>query len=115
MPGTITAPLPTHPAVQEAVLGGQLSASLPGGRLEYRKRFKLPNGALLALGAGLQVTGGGSDGIGAGRRRQRPRRLKPFLTCQLQMDSSSSGGGSDEVVVSESGFSDTHRFNLPTR
>ena len=73
--------------MQEAVLGGRLTASLPAGRLEYKKRFKLPNGALLALGAGLEYRGGGS-----GHRRRR-RRFKPFLGCQLQFDS---GEGSSE-------------------
>lgn len=94
-------------------MGGQLTVSLPAARMEYRKRFKLPNGALLALGAGLQLTGGGSSSGGLHRRRRR-RRVKPFLSCQLQVDSGAAG--SDEVVVSESGgISDTHRFRLPTR
>lgn len=99
-------------ACKEAVLGGRLTVSLPACRLEYRKRFKLPNGALLAVGAGLERCGreAGGDGAAGGGGWLR---FKPFFGCQLQVDSGH--GSRDELVVSEKGFTDTHRVKLPTR
>lgn len=74
--------------MQEAVLGGTLTATLPSAKLEFRRRFKLPNGTVLALGAGVAA-----ETVGSGSRRRR--RLKPFLGCQLQLDH---GGGGSELL-----------------
>lgn len=73
------------------MLGGRLCASLPAGRLEYRRRFKLHNGMVLALGAGAQYHSGG----GRGRRR----RFKPFLGCQLQLTGGDGDGGEQPLAT----------------
>ncbi|PRW44374.1 DUF3685 family [Chlorella sorokiniana] len=129
---------------KEAVLGGRLSATLPAGRLEYRRRFHLPNGMVLALGVGAQYEGsccscssssssggssssgsrgggmgsacGSSSGSSSGGSARRRHRFKPFLGCQLQFSAGGAEeGDNDEVVVSEQGISDKHRFKLPDR
>ena len=92
------------------MLGGRLSATLPAGRLEYRRRFHLPNGMVLALGVGAQYEGsssggggsssssgggsGGSSGSGRSGSSSRQRhRFKPFLGCQLQLSTGGAEGG----------------------
>lgn len=81
------------------MLGGRLSATLPAGRLEYRRRFRLPNGMVLALGAGAQHEGGsngrsgGGSGDSSGGGRRRRHRFRPFLGCQLQLAAGGADGG----------------------
>lgn len=94
---------------KDTLFHGRFSVNVPARMVEYRKKFALPNGSMLAVSAGLQHVPGG------GRWDARPLRdqFRPMISMQLQL-ADMSGRGSGNIVYTGDGFNLKQRVPIPS-
>jgi hypothetical protein len=90
-------------SIKDKIFYGKVSLNVPARMLEYRKKFILPNGAAISIGAGSQFIGGGDYLLSKSN-------FTPILGMQLLMGGL--GGQGSNAVFAGNGFNVKKRVGV---
>lgn len=90
-------------SIRDNLFNGKVSLNIPARMLEYRKKFTLPNGAAISIGAGSRFVGGGETLFSRSN-------FAPMLGMQLLMNDL--GGIGSNAVFSGNGFNVKKRVGV---